>query len=87
MDIDSITIRLVITYFIVMMLTLILVSQYILNSMTRYMYGEQKINVTAMANVVSSFTPDYMSADGERMDEGFEKFVKSIIKNNKSDKK
>lgn len=76
---SSITVRLVITYFIVMLLTLILVSYYILNSMSGYMYREQKMNVTTMANVVSSFAPEYMSNDGEKMDERFSTFVKSIV--------
>ena len=69
----------VVTYFAVMLLTLVLVSHYILNTMSGYMYGEQKINVTTMANVVSSFAPEYMSEDGESMNREFEGFVKSII--------
>ena len=76
---SSITVRLVITYFIVMILTLILVSYYILNSMIGYMYREQKMNVTTMANVVSSFAPEYISADGDVMDARFNNFVKSIV--------
>ncbi|MBQ7901638.1 MAG: HAMP domain-containing histidine kinase, partial [Clostridia bacterium] len=43
---------------------------------------EEKINVTTMANVVSSFAPDYMTDDGT-MDVGFEQFVKSLISDSK----
>ncbi len=42
------------------------------------MLKEEKINATTMANVVSSFAPDYMLQDGT-MDGEFEQFVKSLI--------
>ena len=62
-----------------MLVTLVLVGYYVLNSMTGYLYSEQKTNVTAMANMVSSFAPNYMSEDGEKVDERFGKFVKDVI--------
>lgn len=43
------------------------------------MYSDQKLNVTAMANVVSSFAPEYISDNGERVDGEFSSFIKSIL--------
>ena len=65
-------------YIAVLLLTLVLVTHYILNSMSGYMLKEEKINATTMANVVSSFTPEYMEADGT-VNADFEQFVKSLI--------
>lgn len=62
-----------------MLITLILVSHYLLNSMCGYMYKDQKINVTAMANVVSSFAPEYMSPNGDFVNDEFGSFVKSVL--------
>ncbi len=78
-QLSSITIRLVVTYFLVMMLMIFFVTYYILNSITGYMLGEQKLSVTTMANVVSSFALDYMDENAEYMEEGFDKFVTSIM--------
>ena len=65
-------------YIAVLLLTLVLVTHYILNSMSGYMLKEEKINATTMANVVSSFAPEYMEADGT-VNADFEQFVKSLI--------
>ena len=69
-------------YIAVLLLTLVLVTHYILGSMSGYMLKEEKINVTTMANVVSSFALEYMTDKGT-MDAGFEQFVKSLISDSK----
>lgn len=79
---NNIAIRLVVTYIAVLIVTLLLANHYILNAMTRYIITGEKINVTTMANVVSSFAPGYMT-DGGSMDEDFPEFVKNIISNSK----
>ncbi len=79
---NNIAIRLVVTYIAVLIVTLLLANHYILDAMTRYMISGEKINVTTMANVVSSFAPDYMTDDGS-MDEEFSQFVKSLISDSK----
>ena len=65
-------------YIAVLLITLVLVTHYILSSMSGYMLREEKINATTIANVVSSFATDYMLEDGT-MNREFEQFVKSLI--------
>ncbi len=75
---DKITFKLVPTYFFVMILTLVLFSYYLLGSMSTYLYNEEKINSTAMANIISSFAADYIDNSGDSISEDFDGFVKSL---------
>lgn len=79
---NRIDIKLVVTYIMVMVITLILATHYILNSMTGYMLKEEKIRVTTMSNVVSGFAPGYINEDGT-VSEGFSSFVKTLITDSK----
>ncbi len=79
---NNIAIRLVVAYIAVLVATLLLANHYILSAMTRYIIAGEKINVTTMANVVSSFAPEYMS-DSRSMGEEFPQFVKNIISDSK----
>ena len=47
------------------------------------MYNDQKLNIIAMANVVSSFAPEYVSPEGELINDEFASLVKSIIGDNR----
>lgn len=73
---SSITTRLVFTYFLIMLITLLLFSYYILTTMKNYLYEDEKLNVTTMSNVVASFAVDYIDPDTQKLDK--EKFVNFI---------
>ena len=79
---NNIAVKLVVTYIAVMVITLVLATHYILNSMTGYMLKEEKIRVTTMANVVSGFAPEYIKEDGS-IEESFSKLVKNLISDSK----
>lgn len=79
---NRIDVKLVVTYILVMVITLILATHYILNSMTGYMLKEEKIRVTTMSNVVSGFAPGYINEDGT-VNEGFSSLVKTLITDSK----
>ena len=79
---NRIDVKLVVTYIMVMVITLILATHYILNSMTGYMLKEEKIRVTTMSNVVSGFAPDYINEDGT-VSEEFYSLVKTLITDSK----
>lgn len=75
---DKITFKLVPTYFLVIVLTLALFSYYMLASMRTYMYNEEKINTTAMANIVTSFATDYIDDLNSDLSGDFDEFIKSL---------
>ncbi len=75
---DKITFKLVPTYFLVMIITLVLFSYYMLNSMSTYLYNEEKINATVMANIISSFAADYIDGSNEEISGDFSGFVKTL---------
>ena len=76
---SSITTRLVFTYFLIMLLTLLLFSYYILATTKNYLYEDEKQNVTTMSNVVASFAVDYIDPETQKLDkEKFTKFAKFI---------
>ena len=79
---NRIDVKLVVTYIMVMVITLILATHYILNSMIGYMLKEEKIRVTTMSNVVSGFAPDYINEDGT-VSEEFYSLVKTLITDSK----
>lgn len=67
------------TYFLIMLITLLLFSYYILTSMKTYLYEDEKINVTTMSNVVASFAVDYIDPVTEKLDrERFTRFINEI---------
>ena len=76
---SSITTRLVFTYFLIMLLTLLLFSYYILATTKNYLYEDEKQNVTTMSNVVASFAVDYIDPQTQKLDrEKFAKFINEI---------
>lgn len=76
---NSITTRLVFTYFLIMLLTLLLFSYYILTTTKNYLYEDEKQNVTTMSNVVASFAVDYIDPETQKLDkEKFTKFINEI---------
>ncbi len=75
----SITTRLVFTYFLIMLITLLLFSYYILTTMKNYLYEDEKLNVTTKSNVVASFAADYFDPITEKLDkEKFTDFINEI---------
>lgn len=66
------------TYFLIMLLTLFLFGYYVINSMSSYLYRDEKVNVTTMTNMISSFAGQYISADNLSVDEGFEAFLQTL---------
>ena len=79
---NRIDVKLVVTYIMVMVITLVLATHYILNSMIGYMLKEEKIRVTTMSNVVSGFAPDYIQEDG-MVSKDFSSLVKTLITDSK----
>ena len=65
---NKISTKLVVTYFLIMIITLFLFSYYILSSMKTYLYADEKVNVTTMSNVVASFASDYMDSETGTLD-------------------
>jgi len=66
----------VLTYFLIMLLTLLLFSYYILNTMKSYLYEDERINVTTSTNVVASFAVDYIDPETEKLEKGeFTRFI------------
>ena len=64
------------TYFLIMLLTLLLFSYYILNTMKSYLYEDERINVTTSTNVVASFAVDYIDPETEKLEKGeFTRFI------------
>ena len=64
------------TYFLIMLLTLLLFSYYILNTMKSYLYEDERINVTTSSNVVASFAVDYIDPETEKLEKGaFTNFI------------
>lgn len=66
------------TYFLIMLLSLFLFSYYVINSMSRYLYRDEKVNVTTMVNMVSSFAGQYITPDNTAVDEGFAAFLQTL---------
>ncbi|MBR2404901.1 MAG: HAMP domain-containing histidine kinase [Clostridia bacterium] len=76
---SSITTRLVLTYFLIMLITLLLFSYYITTTMKTYLYNDVKLSSTTMSNVVASFAVDYMDPESGVLDkESFERFLSEL---------
>lgn len=59
-----------------MLITLLLFGYYILTTMERYLYDDEKLNVTTMSNVVASFAPDHIDPETGELDiTGFSRFI------------
>jgi len=59
-----------------MLITLLLFGYYILTTMERYLYDDEKLNVTTMSNVVASFAPDHIDSETGELDvTGFSRFI------------
>lgn len=77
------TVRLVLTYFIVFILTLSLIGYYIIVTTNNFFISEEKMNASKIANIVSSFAPDYIVEDNSGVSEEFSPFLKSILPDDK----
>ncbi|MBQ4631445.1 MAG: HAMP domain-containing histidine kinase [Clostridia bacterium] len=76
---NSISTKLVFTYFLIMIITLFLFSYYVVSSMKTYLYDDEKLNVTTTSNVVASFAADYIDSEtGELDKERFTAFINGI---------
>lgn len=61
-----------------MLLTLFLFGYYVINSMSSYLYMDEKVNVTTMANMISSFAGEYISEDNTVVYKSFNGFLQSL---------
>lgn len=75
---DKITVKLVPTYFLVMIITLALFSYYILNSISTYLYNEERVNASTTANIISSFAMDYIDDGGKTVDAEFDNLMSAL---------
>lgn len=75
---SSITTRLVVTYFLIMIISLLLFGYYILTSMKTYLYSEEKLNVTTMSNMVASFAVEYIDENGVLDKDEFDNFLSDV---------
>lgn len=62
----------------IMLLTLFLFGYYVINSMSSYLYMDEKVNVTTMANMISSFAGEYISEDNTVVYKSFNGFLQSL---------
>lgn len=62
----------------IMLLTLFLFGYYVINSMSSYLYMDEKVNVTTMANMISSFAGEYISEDNTVVYKSFDGFLQSL---------
>ena len=75
---DKITVKLVLSYFLIMFLTLMTFGYYISNSLGEYLHLNDKIDITTVSNVISNFAGDYVSEDNKSISEDFEEFLKTF---------
>ena len=75
---SSITTKLVVTYFLIMIISLLLFGYYILTSMKTYLYSEEKLNVTTMSNMVASFAVEYIDENGVLDKDEFDNFLSDV---------
>ncbi|MBO5369997.1 MAG: HAMP domain-containing protein, partial [Clostridia bacterium] len=75
---SSITTKLVVTYFLIMIISLLLFGYYILTSMKTYLYSEEKLNVTTMSNMVASFAMEYIDENGVLDKDEFDNFLSDV---------
>ena len=70
---DTITSKLVPTYFLIMFLTLFIFSYYIINSISTYLNKNEQVNATATANMIASLIAErnYISPDQKQVAPGF----------------
>ena len=62
----------------IMLLTLFLFGYYVIHSMSGYLYRDEKVNVTTMANMISIFAGQYITPDNTAVDEGFGAFLQTL---------
>lgn len=76
---NSITTKLVFTYFLIMVITLFLFGYYVLSSMKTYLYDDEKLNVITTSNMVASFAVDYIDSKTGTLDNmRFTNFIKGV---------
>lgn len=75
---DSLPVRLLLTYFFVMILTLTVIGYYTINTTNNFMLSEEKMNALKVASIVSSFAGDFITADNNSVSEGFDDFLETL---------
>lgn len=76
---NSITTRLVFTYFLIMLMTLLLFGYYILNIVSTYLYDDESLSVTTMSNVLSSYAIECIDKETGSFDkDSFTAFINTI---------
>ena len=79
---DTITSKLVPTYFLIMFLTLFIFSYYIINSISTYLNKNEQVNATATANMIASLIAErnYISPDQKQVAPGFDLFLSETLR-------
>ena len=79
---DTITSKLVPTYFLIMFLTLFIFSYYIINSISTYLNKNEQANATATANMIASLTAErnFISPDQKEVTPGYDMFLAETLR-------
>ena len=60
---NSISTKLVLIYFFIMLITLLFFSYYITGAMKNHLYADEKVSAITMSSVVASFAGDYIDSE------------------------
>ncbi len=75
--------RLVFTYFLILILTLGLFGYYIIGSIYNYMLNEEKMSASKTANMISSFAYNYLTEDNMNVKPEFYAFYNTLLSDEK----
>lgn len=79
---DTITAKLVPTYFLIIVLTLLIFGYYVRNSVYDYLNKDEQINIAATANIIAGLSTEagYFAEDMKSVPEGYTEFLADTLK-------
>ncbi|MBE7029946.1 MAG: cell wall metabolism sensor histidine kinase WalK [Ruminococcaceae bacterium] len=61
-----------------MLLTMVVFSYYIINSISGYLYRDERVNVSTTANMISSFAGEYFGEDNQTVDQSIDGLLETL---------